>query len=87
VVPEGADGLGLGLGDHDALAGGETVGLDHVRGLEPLELAECGTHLRDRSRTTRGDLVPLAELLRPRLRALDARPGSRRTEDAAATGE
>ena len=68
------------LGDHDALARGEPVGLDHVRGPERIERAERLRHRRGAQGPRRRDAVPLAQVLRPRLGALEPRPLGRRPE-------
>ena len=89
ILHRGANrGVGLGAvgGNDDALARGETVGLDHDRQAELAardHLVRVGSRVAD-AKTRRGNAVARHERLRERLAALELRGGARGTEDAVA---
>ena len=70
-----------GLGDEHALAGGETVGLHHIRSGQCLEELEGAVEVGERAVARRGHARVGQHLLHPRLGALEAGTVGTRTED------
>ena len=81
-------GLGLGqrVGDQHALAGGQSVRLDHPRPVEGAQELDGRCHLGEGTEPGRGDAGLGQQLLHERLRPLDPGPVRAGSEDQLALG-